>query len=181
MGNFKIQCDYKGIRGLCLLKPQTYHDNRGYFFEAYSEKDLSFLDKHFVQDNQTYSKAGVLRGFGINIKKPQAKLIRVLSGKIFDVVIDLRKNSSTYLKWSGIELSKENGWQLYIPEGFAHAYLALEDSEVLFKVTTHYIAGNEVGFAWDSKSFSIDWPLSGEPILGDRDKNNPEFQETMLG
>lgn len=183
MSKIKVHRDFNGIKGLCVVEPVIYEDNRGYLFEAFNEKNFRDLglDMHFVQDNEAYSKSGVLRGFGINHKTPQGKLVRVFRGKIYDVVIDLRKDSSTFMQWSGTELSEENHRQLYIPEGFAHAYLALTDAHVLFKVTTHYVPGNETGFAWNSKAFNIEWPLQNvKPILSATDKNNPEFTTLML-
>jgi len=183
MNQIRVQRDIGGIQGLCIIEPQIFKDKRGYLFEAYNDKAFhrENLNTHFVQDNEAYSQKGVLRGFGINIKNPQVKLVRVLSGKIFDVVIDLRPKSKTFMKWFAIELSSDNKQQLYIPEGFAHAYLALKDSNVLFKVTTHYVMGSEVGFAWNSSAFDINWPMDeAEIILSDRDKNNPEFSRSIV-
>lgn len=184
MGQIKVYADVGGIEGLCLLEPRLFKDNRGYLFEAFNKKELlnAGLDLDFVQDNEAYSKKGTLRGFGISIKSPQGKLIRVIGGKIYDVVIDLRKNSNTFLKSYTVILSSENYRQLYIPEGFAHAYYALEDSVVLFKVTTHFVPGGEIGFAWNSKIFSIDWPIANcnTLIMSDIDRNNPEFNISML-
>ena len=108
MVKFKVETNYNGINGLCIIEPVVFKDKRGYLFEAFNEKELSFLNANFVQDNQAYSIDGVLRGFGINKKVPQAKLVRVLRGCIFDVVIDLRKNSRTFMKWSVVEISKDN-------------------------------------------------------------------------
>ena len=117
----------------------------------------------------------------MNTKIPQAKLVRVISGKIYDVTIDLRPESMTFMKCFCIELSSENKKQLYIPEGFGHAYLALEDSEVLFKVSSHFIPGDEVGFAWNSKVFDVKWPIPMEEmIFSDKDRDNPEFNIAMV-
>lgn len=182
MGKIRVQHNVEDILGLSLIEPKMFNDNRGYLFEAYNEEDFisEGIDAKFVQDNEAHSKIGVLRGFGINMKHPQAKLIRVIHGSIYDVVIDLRKESKTYLKWYGIELSATNKRQLYIPEGFAHAYLVLSDADVLFKVTTHFILGDEIGFAWNSKQFGIRWPINEEKIiLSDADKNNPDFSTLM--
>ena len=119
MGKIIVQRDVFGIQGLCVIEPKMFEDNRGYLFEAYNESDFfeAGLDFHFVQDNEVHSKKGVLRGCHVNRKHPQGKLVRVLSGIIFDVVIDLRKGSSTFKKWCGIKLSSKNKKQLYIPEG----------------------------------------------------------------
>lgn len=172
-----------GIEDLCVIECRLFHDVRGYLYEAYNE--AAFVEEglfaHFVQDNEVYSKKGVLRGFGINTKVPQAKLIRAIRGKIYDVVIDLRLNSETFMKSFCIELSAENRKQLYIPEGFGHAYLALEDSEILFKVSSHFIPNNEIGFFWKSKAFNITWPLPEEEmIFSDKDRKNPEFDVNMV-
>lgn len=183
MGKINVLRDISGIKGLCIIEFPVFTDRRGYLYEAYNDEDFfkSGLNAKFVQDNQAFSKKGVLRGFGVNTKVPQAKLIRVLSGKIFDVVIDLRPDSETFMKWFSTELSDITRKQLYIPQGFGHAYLALEDSEVLFKVTSHYIPGDEVGFAWNSKIFGIAWPLNEEDmIFSDKDRANPEFSKSMV-
>lgn len=184
MEKIKVHKDLSGIQGLCLIEPKILTDNRGYLFEAYNRKEFHSkgLITEFIQDNEASSRKGVLRGFGINIKNPQAKLVRVLSGLIFDVVIDLRKESDTFMKWFGIKLSSENHKQLYIPEGFAHAYLALEDAVVLFKVSTHHVSGDEIGFAWDSEIFNISWPTDGidEIILSNTDRDNHKFEISMV-
>lgn len=173
-----VQRDVFGIKGLCIIETKRFYDNRGYFTEVYNA--MEFLEEglqlQFVQDNEVYSHRGVLRGMHVNISHPQGKLIRVLSGKIFDVVIDLRKESSTYKRWFGIELSSENRKQLYIPEGMGHGYLALTDANVLFKVTTHYVPNDEVGFAWNSGEFKIEWPtMDIKYILNETDKNSKDF------
>ena len=184
MSKIKVQYDLSGIEGLCLVTPKFYEDNRGCLFEAYNRNEffLEGLTADFLQDNQAISKKGVLRGFGVNFKHPQAKLVRVLTGSIYDVVIDLRKRSKTFMKWFEVKLSSENAQQLYIPEGFAHAYLALEESCVLFKVSTNYVPGEEIGFAWNSAAFNINWPRDSVAkfVLSDIDKNNPEFSVTMV-
>lgn len=160
MSKLRIQRDVSEISGLCVIEPQLFFDNRGYLTEAYNRKEFydEGLTQVFVQDNEAYSRKGVLRGMHVNVKRPQGKLIRVLNGHIYDVVVDLRKGSPTYKNWFGIELSGNNKKQLYIPEGMGHGYLALTDTDVLFKVTTHYIPNDEVGFAWDSKELGVQWP-----------------------
>ena len=134
MAEFKIERDVNGIKGLCVIETIPYEDARGYFAETYNETVFSSfgLDAKFVQDNEVHNKKGVLRGFHVNRRHPQSKLIRVVHGEIFDVVIDLRKNSLTYKKVFSILLSEYNKKQLYIPEGFAHAYLSISDSDVVF-------------------------------------------------
>lgn len=183
MNKFEVLRDVGGIEGLCLIEPIMFKDTRGFFMETYNRQEFyeHGLKLDFVQDNEVHSKKGVLRGMHVNICHPQGKLIRVSYGRIFDVVVDLRKNSRTYQKWFGIVLSKDNLKQLYIPKGMGHGYLALEDSVVHFKVTTHYIPNDEIGFAWNSKSLGIEWPIFGMiPILSKTDENSKEFSELDL-
>ena len=167
-----------GISGLYIIEPTIFSDDRGDFFETYNKEVFAShgLDYKFVQDNEVASKKGVLRGMHVNIKHPQAKLIRVIDGHILDVVIDLRKDSVTYMNCFSIHLSDINKKQLYIPVGMGHGYFALEDSKVLFKSTTHYTRGDELGFAWNSKAITIDWFVE-KPILSERDKLNKDLFE----
>lgn len=182
---FNVQRDVNGIQGLCIIEPTVFEDYRGYFIEAYNEKDFFSLglDMKFVQDNQVFSVYGVLRGMHVNRNNPQGKLIRVISGSIYDVVVDLRPGSESYKKWFGIELSASNRKQLYIPEGFAHGYLVLSEiAEVLFKVTKHYIPGDEIGILWNSPELDIKWPKLADVsyILNENDLNNKDFSELKL-
>lgn len=181
MGKIQVTRNIGGIEGLHIIEPKVFNDTRGYLMEAYNDSDFQEegLTYKFIQDNEAFSKKGVLRGFHVNRNHPQAKLIRVVSGEIYDVVIDLRKDSKTYKKWVGVCLSSDNKKQLYIPEGFGHAYQAVEDSVVNFKVTTHWIAGDEIGFAWNSKDFDINWPIE-EPIHNDSDRKSPDFSELVF-
>lgn len=181
MGKIEVTRNIGGIEGLHIIEPKVFQDNRGCLMEAYNESDFieEGLTYKFVQDNEAVSKKGVLRGFHVNQNHPQAKLIRVISGEIYDVVIDLRKDSKTFKQWVGVALSADNKKQLYIPEGFGHAYQAVEDSVVCFKVTTHWIAGDEVGFAWNSKEFNVDWPIKN-PIQNDGDRTSPDFSEIKI-
>lgn len=181
MSKIHVLRDVENIKGLCVIEPKVFSDNRGFLMESYNEKDFSEegLSAKFVQDNEAFSRRGVLRGFHVNRHHPQGKLIRVLDGEIFDVAIDLRINSPTYKKWYGVNLSEENRKQLYIPEGFGHGYLALTDARILFKVTTHWIAGDEIGFAWNSEEFNIDWPIKN-PIQNESDKSSPDFSKISL-
>ena len=168
-----------GIEGLIVFEPRLIKDEYGdCYIETYNKNEFwkSGLNVDFIQDNEVYSKKNVLRGFHVNYKNPQVKLVRVIEGAVYDVVIDLRKNSPTYKKWYGIRLSAENKKQLYIPAEFAHGYLALENSRVLYKTTTHWKAGEEIGFAWNSQDFNIDWPLE-KPVLSESDSNNCIFSE----
>ena len=176
VSKIKVFRDVNEIRGLCVIEPRVFSDDRGFLMESYNQKEFiaAGLVAHFVQDNEAYSRKDVLRGFHVNRNHPQAKLIRVLDGEIYDVAIDLRDDSTSYKKWYGIILSAKNRKQLYIPEGFGHGYLALTDARVLFKVTTHWTAGDEIGFAWNSKEFNIDWPVEN-PIQNEKDRKSPDF------
>lgn len=176
-----IQVKKTNIDGLIVVEPTIFSDNRGDLYEAYNEQVFSTygLNLKFVQDNEVTSKKNVLRGMHVNVKHPQGKLIRVLDGEILDVVIDLRKDSPTYMSCYSILLSDENKKQLYIPEGMGHGYLALQDSRILFKTTTHYIPGDEIGFAWNSKAISVDWGVK-EPIQNDRDKSSKDLSEVWI-
>lgn len=176
MANIKVE--NTPIDGLYIIEPTVFTDNRGYLFESYNYEQFVFhgLKLKFVQDNESFSKKNVLRGMHVNICHPQGKLIRVLDGEILDVVIDLRKDSKTYLNCFSVKLSSENRKQLYIPEGMGHGYLALQDSRILFKTTTYYINGDELGFAWNSKAINIDWGINN-PTLNDRDKFNKDLYE----
>ena len=173
-----IKVTNTNIDGLFIIEPTIFLDNRGDLFEAYNDEVFAShnLDLKFVQDNEVNSKKGVLRGMHVNIKHPQGKLIRVLDGEILDVVIDLRKESLTYMSCYSIVLSNVNKKQLYIPEGMGHGYLALQNSRILFKTTTHYIPGDELGFAWNSKAITVDWRVE-VPIQNDRDKASKDLSE----
>lgn len=149
------------IEGLYVIEPTVHGDNRGYFVETYNQKDFfdAGLTMQFVQDNQSMSTKGVLRGLHFQKQYPQGKLVRVFKGKVFDVAVDLRKNSSTYGKWYGQILSEENKKQYYIPEGFAHGFLVLSDiAEFCYKCTDFYHPGDEGGLAWNDPSIGIEWP-----------------------
>lgn len=176
MGKINVVRNVGNIEDLTVIIPKIYEDNRGYLMESFNCADLEEIGitDRFIQDNEVFSKKDVLRGFHVNISHPQAKLIRVLDGEIYDVAIDLRSDSRTYKKWYGVRLSSKNKKQLYIPEGFGHGYIALTDARILFKVTTHWIAGDEIAFAWNSKEFGIVWPVD-EPIQNDNDRNSPDF------
>lgn len=168
------------IEGLYIIEPTVYADNRGDFFEAFNKQELSQygLTQVFVQDNEVTNHKGVLRGMHINVNNPQGKLIRVLDGSIFDVVVDLRKNSDTFMQAFSVELSAKNKRQLYLPERMGHGYLSLENSRILFKVTTHYMPNDEIGFSW--KSVNIDWPIGElEIIQNERDLSSPIISEII--
>lgn len=159
MGQIKVT--KAPIEGLYIIEPTRHGDERGYFVETYNLRDMkeAGLDMIFVQDNQSMSVKGVLRGLHFQISHPQGKLVRVIRGEVFDAVVDLRSGSSTYGQWFGDILSEENGKQMYIPEGFAHGFLVLSDvAEFCYKVTDFYHPGDEGGIAWNDPAIGIKWP-----------------------
>lgn len=161
MGQIKVEKNAGGIDGLCIIEPAVHGDNRGYFMETYNKKDMNEagLDMNFVQDNQSCSKKGVLRGLHFQKQYPQGKLVRVIRGRVFDVAVDLRIDSETYGRWHGVELTEDNKKQFYIPEGFAHGFLVLSDiAEFCYKVTDFYHPGGESGIAWNDPEIGIIWP-----------------------
>ncbi|MBO4688983.1 MAG: dTDP-4-dehydrorhamnose 3,5-epimerase [Clostridiales bacterium] len=166
MGKIEIVKDLNGIKGLCLIAPSVYGDARGYFMETYSVRDMAEvgIDTVFVQDNQSLSTKGVLRGLHFQKEFPQTKLVRVIRGEVFDVSVDLRPGSPTYGKWHGEILSEENKHQFLIPRGFAHGFLVLSDvAEFCYKCDDFYHPNDEGGLAWNDPEIGIVWPrLTGE-------------------
>ena len=165
-----------------LLKPSRYGDSRGFFAEIYSRKRYSELgiEHGFVQDNHSLSrKAGTVRGLHYqSIPHAQAKLVRCGRGSIFDVVVDIRRGSPSYGLWKGFELSAENGHQLYIPVGFAHGFVTLEpDSEIVYKCSDYYAPQAEGAILWNDRDIGIQWPISGEPTLSEKDAMAPRFAD----
>lgn len=161
MGQITIEKDVDGISGLCVISPTIHGDNRGYFFESYNKRDLeeAGINIQFVQDNQSMSTKGVLRGLHFQKKYPQTKLVRVVKGSVFDVAVDIRPDSDTYGKWYGIELSEENKKQFLIPKGVAHGFLVLSDvAEFCYKCDDFYHPDDEDGIAWNDPEIGIDWP-----------------------
>lgn len=176
MGQINVEKNVGGIEGLCVITPTVHGDSRGYFMETYNKKDMleAGIDIDFVQDNQSSSTYGVLRGLHRQINYPQAKLVRVISGRVFDVAVDLRENSKTYGKWYGIELSGENQKQFLIPRGFAHGFLVLSDTAVFgYKVDDFFHPNDEGGIAWNDPTINIQWPIPrGMNIqLSEKDKS----------
>ena len=159
MGQIKVtKCP---IEGLYIIEPAVHGDNRGYFMETYNQRDMAEagLNMVFVQDNQSMSVKGVLRGLHFQKQYPQGKLVRAIKGRVFDVAVDLRAGSETYGKWYGVELTEENKKQFYISEGFAHGFLVLsETAEFCYKVTDFYHPGDEGGLAWNDPAVCIEWP-----------------------
>lgn len=162
------------IPDVILIEPRVFSDDRGFFFESFNEREFrnnTGLDPHFVQDNLSRSRKNVLRGLHYQIKQPQGKLVRVVAGEVFDVAVDLRKSSPYFGKWVGIVLSAENKRSVWIPEGFAHGFLVLSDSaDFHYKITDFYAPEHERCIIWNDPDISIEWPLSGEPILAAKDQ-----------
>jgi dTDP-4-dehydrorhamnose 3,5-epimerase len=172
MGQIKVT--RTPIEGLYVIEPTVHGDERGYFVETYNQNDFkeAGLDFTFVQDNQSMSVKGVLRGLHFQKQYPQAKLVRVLSGEVFDVAVDIRKGSKTYGQWYGIRLSGENKKQFLIAEGFAHGFQVLSDTaEFMYKVTDFYHPGDEGGIAWDDPDIGVDWVFRDNLILSEKDKH----------
>jgi dTDP-4-dehydrorhamnose 3,5-epimerase len=166
------------LEGVLLIEPTVHGDCRGRFFESFKkEKFREFgIQEDFVQENQSLSQKNVLRGLHYRIEPEQAKLVRVIQGEVFDVVVDIRKNSSTFGKWQGFNLSDSNYLQLYVPIGFAHGFCVLSDkAEFLYKVSEYYSPEKEKGIIWNDPDIGIDWPVS-DPILSEKDKINPRLR-----
>ena len=183
MGKFKFI--ETGIEGMFVVEPTVFEDNRGYFMETYQENEFkeAGYDLTFVQDNQSKSTKGVLRGLQLQLNYPQGKLVRVIKGKVFDVGVDLRGDSPTYGKWYGEILSEDNKKQLYVPPKFAHGFLVLSDeAEFLYKCTEFYHGEDESGIMWNDEDIAIDWPLDGidEIILSDKDKEWKTLKESKI-
>lgn len=183
MGKFKIE--EAPIKGVYVIEPQVFGDSRGYFMETYNKKEFEAagLTMEFVQDNQSKSKKGVLRGLHFQKLHPQGKLVRVVSGEVFDVAVDLRADSDTYGKWFGVTLSEENKKQFYIPEGFAHGFLVLsETAEFTYKCTELYHPEDEGGLLWDDPEIGVKWPMDNitEITLSDKDKKWKGLKESNI-
>ncbi len=183
-GNFTFT--ETSIEGVIIVDVRSYGDERGYFMETYKKSDFAAggVDVEFVQDNQSASTKGVLRGLHFQIEHPQSKLVRVVAGTVFDVAVDLREDSSTYGKWEGVVLSAENKRQFFVPRGFAHGFLVLSDTaEFCYKCDDVYHPNDEGGFMWNDPALDIEWPaLEGDDafdptkvILSERDKEHPAF------
>ncbi|MDY5807785.1 MAG: dTDP-4-dehydrorhamnose 3,5-epimerase [Lachnospira sp.] len=174
MGQIKVE--KTPIEGLYVIEPTVHQDERGYFVETYNQRDFEEAGLYytFVQDNQSMSVKGVLRGLHFQKEFPQAKLVRVIRGTVFDVAVDIRKNSPTYGKWYGVELSEDNKKQFLISEGFAHGFVVLSDvAEFCYKVTDFYHPGDEGGIAYNDPDIGIEWPAAGNLIMSQKDQNWP--------
>ena len=168
------------IDGVIIIEPKVFGDNRGYFMETYTETDFikGGIDVKFVQDNQSKSKKGVLRGLHYQTQHSQSKLVRVIKGEVFDVAVDLRAGSKTFGKWVGVMLSEENKRQFFIPKNFAHGFLVLSDeAEFCYKCDDFYHPEAEAGLMWNDPDIGIDWPISDDMVilLSEKDKKHPSI------
>lgn len=185
MGKIKVMDNCNGIAGLKVIEPAVFGDARGYFMETYNYNDFAEagIDCKFVQDNQSASKRGVLRGLHFQIEYPQDKLVRVINGEVFDVAVDLRENSETFGKWYGVLLSAENKKQFFVPKGFAHGFIVLSDyAEFCYKVTDFYHPNDEGGILWNDEELGVEWPMpegmsAEDLLLSDKDKVQKSFAE----
>ncbi len=173
------------LPGVVLLEPKVFGDDRGFFFEAWNSKTFKDmdLDRTFVQENHSKSARGVLRGLHYQIEQAQGKLVRVVAGRLYDVAVDIRKSSPTLGQWVGYELSAENKRMLWIPEGFAHGFLSLQDgTELIYKCTDHYAPEHERSILWNDRDIGIDWPMEGieAPVLSAKDEAGKSFRDADL-
>lgn len=170
------------LAGLALVQPETFADERGFFLESYSRRDLEQLGitSDFLQDNHSRSVRDTVRGLHFQIGRGQAKLVRAARGRIWDVVVDIRADSPTFGEWEAFELDDVEQWQLYVPVGFAHGFCAISEiADVCYKVSAYYDPATERGIAWDDRTIGIPWPTT-EPMLSDRDRRNPTLAEAIL-
>ncbi|MDA1024738.1 MAG: dTDP-4-dehydrorhamnose 3,5-epimerase [bacterium] len=169
------------LAGAYIIEPDVYGDDRGFFYESYNAEKFAAIGINdvFVQDNHSRSQRGVLRGLHYQLPpKPMAKLVRATGGKIWDCIVDLRKESPTFMKWEGFELSEENKRMLYVPAGFGHGFYALTDCEVLYKTSNTYDNELDGNVRYDDPAFGIDWPI--EPMLSGRDEVAPNYKDLDL-
>ncbi|MGH4120750.1 dTDP-4-dehydrorhamnose 3,5-epimerase [Clostridium sp.] len=183
MGSFKFM--ETKINGIYIIEPKVFGDNRGYFMETYNKNDFfeAGLTMEFVQDNESKSKKGVLRGLHFQSKHTQGKLVRVTEGKVFDVAVDLRSGSPTFGKWEGVILTAENKKQFYVPEGFAHGFLVMSDVAVFnYKCTDYYAPQHDSGLLWNDEDIAIQWPLDGieDILLSDKDKLQKNLKDIEI-
>ncbi|PIQ97777.1 MAG: dTDP-4-dehydrorhamnose 3,5-epimerase [Nitrospinae bacterium CG11_big_fil_rev_8_21_14_0_20_56_8] len=167
------------LDGVLLIEPKVFEDDRGAFYESYSKIKLGAfgISMDFVQDNHTLSRRGVLRGLHFQTDRPQAKLVRVTRGEVFDVAVDIRKGSPTFGQWVGVHLSAENRMQMFIPKGFAHGFCVLSEwAEFLYKCSDYYSPAGDAGILWNDPDIGIDWPVR-DPLLSDKDRNHPRLRD----
>jgi dTDP-4-dehydrorhamnose 3,5-epimerase len=172
------------LHGVLILEPTVFADARGFFFESFNARafrEATDFAGDFVQDNQSHSLRNVLRGIHYQLVHLQGKLVRVAAGRVLDVAVDLRRSSKQFGRWVGVELSAENHRQLWIPPGFGHAFLALSDSaDLLYKITDYWYAEHERAIRWNDPAIGIEWPLSGAPIVSDKDAAAPPLERAQL-
>ena len=184
MGKIKVTDNCNGIAGLKVIEPTVFGDARGYFMETYNYNDFkeAGIDCEFVQDNQSASKKGVLRGLHFQINYPQDKLVRVVNGEVFDVAVDLREGSETFGKWFGVTLSAENKKQFFIPKGFAHGFAVLSEEAIFqYKCDEYYAPDYEGAICYDDPDLGIDWKLPlKDIILSEKDKKHPRLRDAIL-
>lgn len=172
------------IPDVLIIEPKVFGDARGFFFESFNQRafqEAAGLDLHFVQDNHSRSRRSVLRGLHYQLGRPQGKLMQVLSGSIFDVVIDLRQHSRTFGQWLGVALDSDSHRQLWVPPGFAHGFLVTsEQADVFYKTTDYYSPADERCIVWNDSRLNIEWPLTGPPILSAKDVMGSAFQNAEL-
>lgn len=172
------------LPGVLALEPKVFGDARGFFFESYNKRVLAEaagIDAEFVQDNHSLSARNVLRGLHYQIRQPQGKLVRVVAGEVFDVAVDIRKDSPTFGKWAGVHLSADNKRMMWVPPGFAHGFLVLSESaEFLYKTTDYYAPEYERCIRWDDPDIGIVWPLAGAPLLSDKDRQGVALAEAEV-
>jgi len=182
MANFKVS--NMEIEGVYVLEPNIFEDERGYFYESHNIKDIRRIigkDYNFVQDNHSFSNKNVLRGLHFQIQRPQGKLIRVISGKVLDVFVDLRVNSLTFKKWGSLILSSDNRKQIWIPPGLAHGFLVLSDNaEVIYKATDFWYPEFEKTLIWNDQIIGIDWPNIIAPIVSNKDRQGNSFKDLLF-
>ena len=179
-----MQVVQTAIPDVLILEPKVFGDDRGFFFESFNQQTfqkLTGINAQFVQDNHSKSAAHVLRGLHYQIEQPQGKLVRVTSGEVFDVAVDIRRQSNTFGKWVGVVLSAENKRQLWVPPGFAHGFLVLKnDTEFLYKTTDYYAPQHERCIRWDDPAIGIEWPLSGMPMLSGKDQQGLDLLQAEV-
>ncbi len=167
-----------------IFEPEVFSDTRGYFFESFNTQQFATMigrQTSFVQDNHSQSKRGVLRGIHYQLDHPQGKLVRVVAGEVFDVAVDLRRSSSNFGKWVGVNLSAENRRQLWVPEKFGHAFAVLSESaEFLYKTTDYWFAGDERTIRWNDPELDIVWPITGNPVVSSKDEQGARFSDAEV-
>lgn len=172
------------IPEVLLVEPRVFGDDRGFFYESFNQKqwrEMTGLDRVFVQDNHSRSAKGVLRGLHYQIRQAQGKLVRVVVGEVFDAAVDLRRSSPTFGKWVGAILSAENKRQLWVPEGFGHGFVVLsEAAEFLYRTTDYWAPEHERCIIWNDPDIGIDWPIAGSPILSGKDAEGVRFREAEV-